>query len=58
MTKWEYKLIQYPTKEEINRLGDEGWEAVGMAQMLNGGTVHPAGLHADYFVVLLKRPKT
>jgi hypothetical protein len=44
--KWEYLIINFrPTAvlPELNKLGDEGWEAV---------TIDPAGW------LLLKRPKS
>ena len=58
MTRWEYRIIALPrflrptsvpansaAVEELNREGQEGWEAFGMT-VLRDGTV----------AVLLKRP--
>ena len=57
MDRWEYKITDMTKLEkdigELNRLGAEGWEAVGMVSTWGAGGfrfVHP--------VVLLKRPLT
>jgi hypothetical protein len=67
---WEYAIREYvqewgeQTEErsmsafltELNRLGDDGWEAVGMAPRTHydrGGG--PGGWDSFTFVVLLKR---
>lgn len=55
MQRWEYKtfdLIKRKTEaEQLNRLGEEGWEAVGMVSSWGVGWrfVHP--------IVLLKRSR-
>ena len=54
MARWEYMtfdLVKRTTEiDELNRLGQEGWEAVGMVSSWGVGWrfVHP--------IVLLKRP--
>jgi len=56
--KWEYKSVNYgvdnstEVTNKLNRLGDEGWEAVGISQKSNA-----AGITLGFFV-LLKRPQT
>ena len=67
---WEYAIREYvqawgePTGEtsmaafldELNRLGEDGWEAVGMAPRTHydhGGG--PGGWDAFSFVIVLKR---
>jgi len=56
--KWEYKTINVgtdnPTEvtDKLNRLGNEGWEAVGISQKSNA-----AGITLGFYV-LLKRPQT
>jgi hypothetical protein len=55
MQRWEYMTLDFskPTRdiEALNRLGDEGWEAVAMVSSWGVGWrwVHP--------IVLLKRPR-
>ena len=55
MQRWEYMtfdLVKRKTEiEELNRLGQEGWEAVAMVSSWGVGWrfVHP--------IVLLKRPQ-
>lgn len=51
MKKWEYKILNLKTKgvtnlvlskedeEELNKLGDEGWEVVASAPTVNGRTI-------------------
>jgi hypothetical protein len=54
MQKWEYKTFDLTTRkgevDGLNRLGEEGWEAVGMISSWGVGwrMVHP--------IVLFKRP--
>lgn len=54
MQRWEYKIADVTKLEravpELDRLGAEGWEAVGLVSTWGAGWrfVHP--------VVLLKRP--
>jgi hypothetical protein len=55
MERWEYKIADLTKVEkdvgELNRLGAEGWEAVGMVSTWGAGGfrfVHP--------IALLKRP--
>ena len=54
MERWEYKIADLTKVEkdigELNRLGSEGWEAVGMVSTWGAGArfVHP--------IALLKRP--
>lgn len=54
MTAWEYKTADLTKIEkdvsELNRLGADGWEAVGMVSTWGAGLrfVHP--------IALLKRP--
>jgi hypothetical protein len=54
MERWEYKVADLTKVEkdvgELNRLGAEGWEAVGMVSTWGAGYwfVHP--------IALLKRP--
>ena len=56
--KWEYKSINFGTDNptevtnKLNRLGNEGWEAIGVSQKSNA-----AGLTLGFYV-LLKRPQT
>lgn len=57
MDRWEYKVADLTKVEknisELNRLGAEGWEAVGMVSTWGAGGyrfVHP--------IALLKRPLT
>ena len=40
--KWEYKVSRSSNEEDLNKLGENGWEAVSMSS--------PGG-------ILLKRPK-
>jgi hypothetical protein len=60
MTRWEYLMLALPQFEApttgrgespavraLDEVGEEGWEAVSMTQLLD-----------DSVVVLLKRPKT
>jgi hypothetical protein len=55
MARWEYKIADLTKVEkdisDLNRLGAEGWEAVGMVATWGAGgfrLVHP--------IALLKRP--
>ena len=54
MERWEYRVADITKVEkdvsELNRLGGEGWEAVGMVSTWGAGVrfVHP--------IALLKRP--
>ena len=54
MTKWEYKIARAESlddlEEEVNRLGLDGWEAIGAGNAGMGG-----GWHGHKFVVM-KRP--
>ena len=57
MERWEYKIADLTKVEkdigELNRLGAEGWEAIGMVSTWGAGGfrfVHP--------IALLKRPLT
>jgi hypothetical protein len=57
MQRWEYRVADLTKVEkdigELNRLGAEGWEAVGMVTTWGAGGfkfVHP--------IALLKRPLT
>ena len=57
MARWEYKIADLTKVEkdigELNRLGAEGWEAVGMVSTWGAGgfkVVHP--------IALLKRSLT
>jgi hypothetical protein len=52
MQRWEYTSVELATHsltEGLNRLGQEGWEAIGLSSP-GGGIEHS-------FVVILKRPK-
>lgn len=55
MDRWEYAVTDFTKLEkavpELDRLGTEGWEAVGLVSTWGAGwrMVHP--------VVLLKRPR-
>ena len=55
MQRWEYAVADFTKLEgavqELDRLGAEGWEAVGLISTWGAGRllVHP--------VVLLKRPR-
>jgi hypothetical protein len=55
MARWEYTTVDYskPTRdiEELNRLGAEGWEAVGLVT-----TWGMSELRFAHPIVLLKRP--
>jgi hypothetical protein len=52
MQKWEYKIILgLPGEVELNRLGGEGWELVGVILGAN-----PMG-HSS-FMAYFKRPKS
>jgi hypothetical protein len=54
MSRWEYKIADMTKLEkevsDLNRLGADGWEAVGMVSTWGAGWrfVHP--------ILLLKRP--
>ena len=51
MTKWEYNAVitHHPiTKEELNELGEEGWELVDMLRNVREG----------YFLNYVKREKS
>ena len=56
--QWEYKSVNFGADNsakitnELNKLGDEGWEAVGISQKSNA-----VGLTLVFYV-LLKRPQT
>jgi hypothetical protein len=39
MDKWEYKMIRDDDETIMNRLGQQGWEAVGMATFSGSGTI-------------------
>lgn len=55
MERWEYKVADLTRAErdidELNRLGAEGWEAVGMVT-----TWGAAGFRLVHPIALLKRP--
>ena len=65
---WEYRLetITVPGKEDaaallaatgdLDRLGADGWEAVGMSP--SHASSHGLRVETTRFVVLLKRPRT
>jgi hypothetical protein len=58
---WEYRIIEYsfgvynkdkpPEADELNKLGDEGWELVSAFQAVSG---YGKGLGA---ILIFKRPK-
>ena len=56
--KWEYKSINFgidnsaEITNKLNKLGNEGWEAVGISQKSNA-----VGVTLGFYV-LLKRPQT
>jgi hypothetical protein len=54
--KWEYAVVGMLDKKELDALGRDGWEAVGIAQTLTGSTAGGPGLSATKVVVLMKRP--
>jgi hypothetical protein len=57
-TRWEYETLQPPKgsthkeatdpKQQLNELGDEGWELVDTVDYVGGGTK----------LLILKRPKS
>ena len=57
MDRWEYKIADLTKVEkdigELNRLGGEGWEAVGMVSTWGAG-----GLRFVHPIALLKRRVT
>ena len=60
MQKWEYHVAD--GKQELNRLGEAGWEAVGVVPVIKTSR---ASYNTDYgdvktdgFQVLLKRSKS
>ena len=66
MTRWEFRqiyaesspagwMVRWPTQSErvetvLDRMGDDGWEAVSIAAVADGGAT--VGMH-----YLLKRPR-
>lgn len=47
--KWEYKVVdKLPSEGAMNKLGDEGWEAVGFSD---------AGAGVSRYYIIYKRPK-
>lgn len=38
VTQWEYKIIRSPTEEEMNELGQKGWELTGVAEPGSAGS--------------------
>ena len=49
MPQWEYKIVYSSiTEEELNRLGEQGWDTVGGKSSYNG----------NIDKLLMKRPKT
>ena len=52
MQKWEYKIIALHSESDLNRLGDQGWELVGVA---SGAISLTEG--AQVTSAILKRPK-
>lgn len=59
MTRWEYRLVEIPygpgeESYELGRLGQDGWEAVGMH--VREGANEEAPLHPYTLMVLMKRP--
>lgn len=62
MTKWEYRLVEIPygpheSPIELEQLGDQGWEAVGMSiRELNGADASPVR-NRGMLTVLMKRQK-
>ena len=61
MARWEYRVVEvgYSRDEvdapELDRLGEEGWEAAGMHVRSEAPTNAP--LHEFTLFVLMKRPK-
>ena len=57
MDRWEYKIADLTKVEknvgELNRLGSEGWEAVGMVSTWGAG-----GFNFVHPIALLKRQLT
>jgi len=55
--KWEYKVVNFDEKE-LNRLGDDGWEVVGMTCDIQSNS-NRQGLTrvASQTQVILKRAK-
>jgi Domain of unknown function (DUF4177) len=61
--KWEYSIVPFETRllfpanfneqkvtDEVNRMGDEGWELVNCFDTNTGGSTR-------YIVAVFKRPK-
>ncbi|MFN8037448.1 MAG: hypothetical protein U0V73_16125 [Acidimicrobiia bacterium] len=64
MTRWEYRLELVHTDHDhdpeasvraLDRLGTDGWEAVGIAPAT--AARHGLGVESSAFVVLLKRSR-
>ena len=65
MQKWEYRVINTKSaegakEEELNRLGDEGWEVCGVVQTLIDADAigEDGGLLDSGLEIILKRPKS
>jgi hypothetical protein len=54
MQKWEYKRVPYITENELDQLGNEGWELVSVVADVSGDA---HGMSSS-FVAYLKRPKS
>lgn len=53
--RWEYRYVKDPKEDELNELGAQGWEVVGISEPTNmtqgrGGT--------RWTQLILKRPAT
>jgi hypothetical protein len=59
-TKWEYRmlsleLLEKPAEKQLNALGEEGWEVVGMSGYV--ATMGPLNAISTQQKVILKRAK-
>jgi hypothetical protein len=62
MERWEYKVISgYSAEDELNELGEEGWELVavvaGGLEGSEGGYVQPQRDASEVYIYF-KRPKS
>ena len=63
MQKWEYKVwkgYEYSAEKELNKIGQEGWEMVGICAVDYKGDLHgelsPFDFEAERIIAYFKRP--